>query len=396
MVLYTTAKNVVQKIIQNGYIAYFAGGFVRDKLLSHPSDDIDIATNAPTSEILKIFPKTVPVGVNYGIVIVVEDGHQFEVATFRKERGYKDGRRPDHVERASPQEDAQRRDFTINGMFFDPISEKFFDYVNGKDDLKKKIIRAIGDPHERFLEDRLRMIRAIRYAARFHFSIDEATIEAIKAHSQDLFPAVAIERIVQELKKMSIFANFPNALVSLHKFGLLQEIFPSLISTSAEEIKERVKHLPNFPKTAPLIAKILELFPKASLKDKISLCKYLKLSNEDKKFVERLHEFECGGEKDDYDWLKLYATSNTEIWLEIAALHSQNKEFKKLHLEKMGSLTNEIIRQKNGETVVSSAHLLKRGVKPGVKMGSFLKEADRIAVNLRLENPDEVLKLLSL
>ena len=165
------ATSIVKKLQDAGYLAYFAGGWVRDFILKKPSDDIDIATSASVDEVQRLFPKTIPVGVAFGIVIVVQDNHQFEVATFRKDRGYVDGRRPVGIDPASPEEDAQRRDFTINGMFYDPIQDKIFDYVDGMKDLKKGIIRAIGDPNARFLEDRLRMMRAVRYSTRFDFPI---------------------------------------------------------------------------------------------------------------------------------------------------------------------------------------------------------------------------------
>ncbi len=395
MTPYIIAKQVVQKIVHHGYKAYFAGGYVRDRLLNHPSDDIDIATNAPTEEIMKIFPRTIPVGVNYGIVIVVHEGHHFEVASFRKEAGYKDGRRPDHIESATAEEDAQRRDFTINGMFFDPLSEQVFDYVGGKEDLHKKVIRAIGDPHERFLEDRLRMIRAVRYAARFHFTIDPDTIAAIIAHAQDLFPAVAIERIVQEFKKMALFSNFPLALVTLHKYQLLGQIFPQIQTLTEDEVTHRLKHLPHFPSDAPLIAKLLELFGPLPLSEKIELCEKLKLSKEDKRFVEQLDQWEnFPPGLDDYDLVGIYAGPNAGICLSIAALHMEDSHFRTFHEEKMALLQRAIVRRKEGKTIVTSAHLMERGIEPGIRMGKLLIDAERIAVNHHLDTPDAILSRL--
>lgn len=150
---YSTGCQIIEKLYQHGYLAYFAGGWVRDFLLGHPSSDIDIATSATPREIESLFSKTIPVGAQFGIVVVIEKKHQFEVATFRKDAEYKDGRRPISIELASPEEDAKRRDFTINGMFYDPIQRRILDYVNGQEDLNLGIIRAIGNPHERFLED---------------------------------------------------------------------------------------------------------------------------------------------------------------------------------------------------------------------------------------------------
>ena len=280
------ATSIVKKLQDAGYIAYFAGGWVRDFILQKPSDDIDIASSATVEEVQRLFPKTIPVGVAFGIVIVVQDGHQFEIASFRKDRGYVDGRRPVGIDPATPEEDAQRRDFTINGMFYDPIQEKIFDFVDGMKDLKKGIIRAIGDPKARFLEDRLRMMRAVRYSTRFNFPIESDTLQAILAQAETLLPSVAIERVWQEFKKMSQFSHFDTGLLTLHQLNLLPTIFPQLKNVSTEEIQKRVNFIEHFPKGCPTIAELLELFPDSSLQDLVDLCEYLKLSKADKEFVE--------------------------------------------------------------------------------------------------------------
>ena len=174
------AKSIVAKLSRAGYTAYFAGGWVRDYVMGHPSEDIDIATNAAPAEIMDLFPHTILVGLAFGVVIVVIEGHQFEVATFRKDLQYIDGRHPQGIEMSTPREDALRRDFTINGMFYDPLEEVIHDFVHGQEDIRLGIIRTIGNPHERFFEDRLRMLRAFRFSSRFSFSIDPETQEAIQ------------------------------------------------------------------------------------------------------------------------------------------------------------------------------------------------------------------------
>ena len=135
---FDVAITLIKTLQEEGFTAYFAGGWVRDFLMERPSDDIDIATDATVEEIQQLFPKTIPVGIAFGIVIVVKEGYQYEVATFRKDQGYKDGRRPIGIEKAAPEEDAKRRDFTINGMFYDPLQEKLYDYVGGQEDLEQK------------------------------------------------------------------------------------------------------------------------------------------------------------------------------------------------------------------------------------------------------------------
>ena len=259
---FDSALAVIKQLQDAGFLAYFAGGWVRDFLMKHPSDDIDIATDASVNEIQRLFPKTIPVGVAFGIIIVMHNHHQFEVATFRKDRGYLDGRRPSGIDPASPEEDAKRRDFTINGMFFDPIANKLYDFVGGKEDINKKIIRAIGNPHERFFEDRLRMMRGIRYSTRFHFPIEEKTLHAIRSHAKDLLPAVAMERIWQEFKKMSSFSHFDLGLILLHDLGLLSTIFPDLHEIPLKEMKHRVRFIEKFRKRLPNICPIVRAFSK--------------------------------------------------------------------------------------------------------------------------------------
>ncbi len=394
MILYNIAKKIVQKFVDHGHVAYFAGGWVRDFLMKHPSNDIDIVTSASVIETQKLFPKTIPVGINFGIVVVVEEGHHFEVALFRKEMGFSDGRRPDSVEVADPKEDALRRDFTINGMFYNPLTEEIFDYVNGESDLRLGVVRAIGNPHERFLEDRLRMIRAVRYASRFRFAIDPKTIEAILFHSEELFPAVAIERVVQELEKMAKIAHFGEALIMLYRLNLLQTIFPTLSACGINEIEERVKYLPEFPLETPLIGKLYELFPESTLEERLGFCDRLKLSNKDRKFTEELHKWNDLDNLDLYDLAQVYALPYASICLQIVALHKNSPAFLELHKNQMKALHSAIIRIQENRTVVTSQDLIKLGIKPSKELGALLQKAERIAINNHLEAPDGVIKIL--
>ncbi len=283
------ARFVVETIHKAGFIAYYAGGWVRDYLLNHPSDDIDIATNAPPETIQALFPHTVPIGIAFGIVLVIVDGHQYEVATFRQDLDYQDGRRPAKIEFSTAEEDAKRRDFTINGMFYDPIRDQILDYIEGRADLEKKLIRAIGNPHDRIKEDRLRMIRGVRLACRFGFQIEQKTQDAIRAHAKELFPAVAIERIVQELTKGHDFGRLRQMLLGLHEFGLLASIFPELEGVSLDLLAQRIEPIGRYPKAAPLIASLLPLFPNYDLSQQIALCKRLKLSNQELQFATFLY-----------------------------------------------------------------------------------------------------------
>lgn len=397
------ATEVVKQLQEAGYIAYFAGGWVRDFLMQRPSDDIDIATDAAVSEIQRLFPKTIPVGVAFGIVIVVHRGEQFEVATFRKDRGYVDGRRPTGVDPATPEEDANRRDFTINGMFYDPIAEKLYDFIGGEKDIKRKVIHAIGNPHERFFEDRLRMMRAVRYSTRFGFPIEESTLNAIRAHSADLIPAVAMERIWQEFKKMSQFAHFDTGLIMLHDLGLLPVIFPALKEVKLAEIKRRVQYIEKFPKGSPTFAELLELFPKHDLDQIFQLAEYLKLSNKETAFAKFYHHAQAlfGMPKEwlekleKIEWAQFYADPYSEIGLSMIAAKSPNPEsFKQEQEKRQKALQHHIDRIRTKNPYLRAEHLIEIGIPPGVKMGDLLEEGMRIAVNEDIEDPQKIINIL--
>ena len=400
-----TATRIVKKLASAGHIAYFAGGWVRDFLMHRSSDDIDIATSASVEEVAKHFPKTIPVGIAFGIIIVVEEGHQFEVATFRTDEPTLDGRRPQGIKPATPKEDAQRRDFTINGLFYDPLTDTLYDYVGGKADIEKGIIKAIGNPHDRFLEDRLRMMRAVRYSTRFNFPIDPSTISAILDHAKSLFPSVAIERVFLEFKKMSLFSHFDQGLILLHKLGLLPTIFPDLSNLSIEEIEKRLLPLQHFPKNAPTIAELLELFPNDSLDKLIKLCEYLKLSNPDKQLVQYLHHAKTllrmpkdwQENLELIEWAHLYANPHASLAIDIMAAHlpsSEKTSFLEEHATRRSVLEKAITRIQSHHPLLSAEHLIQAGISPGKHLGLLLKEAEKLSVNHNLEDPQEVLALL--
>jgi poly(A) polymerase len=221
------ATDIARRLQQAGHTAYFAGGCVRDELLGLDPHDYDIATSAKPEEVQKLFPHTQAVGAHFGVILVMEHGRAFEVATFRSDHEYVDGRRPEMVTFSTPEEDAARRDFTINGMFHDPVADKFIDFVGGQEDLRSKTLRAIGDPVARFREDKLRLLRAVRFAARFGYDIDPATWEAIKAHAADIH-AVSAERIREEVVKILAHANRVRGFDLLDQSGLLKEILPEI------------------------------------------------------------------------------------------------------------------------------------------------------------------------
>jgi poly(A) polymerase len=221
------SEGVVRRLHEAGYTAYFAGGCVRDMIMGLPSDDYDVATDARPEDVTALFLRTIEVGAQFGVVIVMENDHQIEVATFRSDDAYIDGRHPEAVTFSSPEQDAQRRDFTINGLFYDPVADKLLDFVGGRKDIEAKIVRAIGDPVARFKEDHLRLLRAVRFAARFDFHIEEQTLRAIKELAP-LITRVSAERICAELEKMLLDSSRAEAMCLLDSTGLLEQILPEV------------------------------------------------------------------------------------------------------------------------------------------------------------------------
>ena len=218
------ALAIVRRLRDSDHVAYFAGGCVRDMLLGKTPKDYDVATDAPPKRVRELFSNSQAVGAAFGVILVRHRSSQIEVATFRAEGGYVDGRHPSEVRFTTAEEDARRRDFTINGLFLDPLNDEVIDYVGGRQDIADRRIRAIGNPAERFEEDSLRLLRAVRFSARFDFPIEPATGAAIIAHAQQL-KRVSPERIAEELRMMLMAESRFAAWHMLWEFGLIHVIF---------------------------------------------------------------------------------------------------------------------------------------------------------------------------
>jgi len=250
------AIDIVERLQKAGHSAFWVGGCVRDFLLGREPQDYDIATSARPEQVEKLFKRTVAVGRKFGVMVVIENGRQFQVATYRAEADYRDGRHPEQVTFGDAQADAQRRDFTVNGLFYDPIAEKLHDWVGGEKDLRAKIIRTIGVPEERFAEDHLRLLRAVRFAAQLGFGIEPQTLAAVRSLAPKI-ELISAERIRDELIKLfsppilgalasrrrvssdaSETLALPGAargLILLRDSGLLPGVFPELVATIACE-----------------------------------------------------------------------------------------------------------------------------------------------------------------
>lgn len=296
------ALETCEKLRTAGFEALWAGGCVRDMVLGAAPKDYDVATNATPQQVIELFGqrRTVPVGVSFGVVMVLGPRHdcgQIEVATFRADGEYRDGRRPTSVTFCSAEEDAKRRDFTINGMFYDPVAEQVIDYVGGRADLQARIVRAIGDPTARFTEDKLRMLRAVRFAATYEFSIEDATHDAIRQLRQYLVQ-VSPERIAQELRRMLAHHTRAVSVNSLARVGLLEVVFHRIFGAEADgasrvtrvcvdRICNKLRHLTE-EAFEPALAVLLEsrfVSQAATIKSRTAEvrqeCRGLRLSNEE-------------------------------------------------------------------------------------------------------------------
>jgi poly(A) polymerase len=230
------AVDVVKKLRDEGHAAYLVGGCVRDILLGREPADYDVATSATPDETLQLFPKALAVGAQFGVVLVPFGSHKVEVATFRSDGIYSDGRHPDRVQFSqTAQEDVQRRDFTINGLLLDPLDgDKVLDFVGGREDIARRVIRTIGDPVQRFSEDKLRMLRAVRFAARFQYAIAPETMNAVRALAPQIHQ-VSRERIREELTKMLTEGQARRAFELLDESGLLKEVLPEIAAMKGVE-----------------------------------------------------------------------------------------------------------------------------------------------------------------
>src|SRR5215475_5531582 len=221
------AIEIVNELRRHGHEAYFVGGCVRDMVMNIEPADYDIATSAHPEQITRIFPRTETIGAQFGVVLVIKRGHPFEVATFRSDEAYIDGRHPSSVVFTDAKQDVLRRDFTINGLLYDTLTHQVIDYVNGCADIDEKIVRAIGDPHARFEEDKLRILRAIRFGARLGYTIEPGTWDAVATMAPRIHQ-VSSERIREELSRILMEGQATRGIRMLEESGLRAQILPEL------------------------------------------------------------------------------------------------------------------------------------------------------------------------
>ncbi|EPP34690.1 poly A polymerase head domain protein [Chlamydia ibidis] len=396
-----SAKKILKKLHNAGYQAYFVGGCVRDMLLGKQAEEIDIATNAPPVIVSTIFPDTLSIGAAFGIIVVKDSGHLFEVATFRNDGGYADGRHPEKISFSSMKEDAVRRDFTINGMYYDPFTEKLFDLVEGRRDLEKGIVRAIGHPKLRFAEDKLRILRGIRFAASLGFSLDPATERAIIKEAPTLTNSVSPERIWQELRKM-IQKNPFDSLSLLLKLKVINTVFPELRGIPYGILRSSIEFAKKLnPHNLPEILFFLPLFQGISEEEACAAFTRLRVANKDLKLVQAwyaaLPEFQNVNNNYVF-WAHFLASPTAHLCLSLfSAIQkdiSRQQNFISRVQQLEARLEKFILRIKTSSPLISAADLIAKGIAPGRLLGDLLREAEILSIEHECHDKEKILSLL--
>lgn len=396
-----TAKKILQRLRNAGYQAYFVGGCVRDLVMNIPIHEVDIATDAPPVVISALFPDTLSIGEAFGIIVVKENGRLFEVATFRCDQDYIDGRHPNRVIFSSMREDALRRDFTINGMYYDPFEKRLFDLVEGQRDIEKRVIRAIGHPKLRFSEDKLRILRAIRFASSLDFSIDPNTEKAILKEAPSIPASVSPERIWQELTKMLRKRPY-KALSLLIQLRVLPVLFPELKEIPLTFLKltsEFAKKLN--PVHTPEILFLLPLFQGINEETTKGAFARLKISNKNMNLIQDWYQVLPHFQKSCNDlifWAHFLASPNAELFLSVYSALQRDPHQQQEFLTKVQTLQSRlapfITRIQTSNPVVSARDLILLGIAPGRLLGDLLKEAEHLSIEYNCQDKEIILSLL--
>jgi poly(A) polymerase len=411
------AVDVVRRLKEAGFRALWNGGCVRDLLMGRTPKDYDVATDARPDAVRGLFGhrRTLAVGASFGVIIVVgpKAAGNVEVATFRTEGPYLDGRRPEHVDFATPEQDAQRRDFTINGMFYDPLSEQVHDYVGGERDLAAGVVRAIGRPADRMAEDKLRMLRAIRFAATLDFQLDAATAEAVRTMAREIH-VVSAERIAQELKRMLVDPHRRRAIELARDTQLLLEVLPELKpvleaadGAAWEKTLRRLRLLqePRFElATAALLVDVPSVVDsgRAGRKESPavrSLCRRLRLSNQETDSIEwlltRLPDLFASVTKSLAELKRMLSHADARDLLELGRvdrLAADGDLAGVMHCEEL--LRRTPPEQLDPPPLVTGDDLIARGLQPGKRFREILDAVREAQLNDEIATQDEAIRLV--
>jgi len=385
------ALRVVKRLKKAGHKAYWVGGCVRDMLLGRRPHEIDIATSATPQQITQLFRKTIPVGAQFGVIIVVVGPHHFQVATFRKESGYANGRHPDNVSFCDEKTDVLRRDFTINGLLYDPIQKKVYDFVGGRDDIKRGIIRAIGDPRQRFCEDRLRMLRAVRFAVQLEFKIEEATFAALKEEAAQIV-VVSGERIREELGRMMSVGRNSLAAKLLVESGLFAALFPEV--KDSEHASAVLGNLPS----CTVVTGLAAVYHKEGERAAAECAERLKMSREERArllYLTKHHNALDGAAQKRLSFLKrLFARSE---WGELLTLYEAKAKAGCGEPESVAFVKRLRASLKDEEIapppLLDGNDLIEAGFTPSPAFGRVLEAVYDAQLEGRISSKDEALKL---
>lgn len=397
---WSQAHSICKILREQGHEALFAGGCVRDALLGRPAKDIDIATSATPDQVENLFDKTLPVGKAFGVILVVVDGQTFEVATFRTDGEYRDGRRPEAVQFSSAREDAFRRDFTVNAMFYDPLTEEVLDFVGGQADLKLKRIKTVGNPVTRFQEDALRLFRAVRFAAQLGFEIEESTWKALIRRIEDI-RRVSRERITEEMQKLLLAPFSLTGLKLMEDSGLLNVLIPENKKPELQSLwRKGLKsfRLKNFEEDPVVVWSEFFLRWQAEaefvFKASSSRFSFSKKLIRGIQFVLENHDRLLDPKERLGIKLHLLGSEFGLALLRVLELEFPGEECKALEalVSKLRALVNT--EGDLPEPLVNGRDLLAFGMKKGPRMGSLLKEAYLLQLERKLFTRDQALQWL--
>ncbi|MGI9519133.1 MAG: CCA tRNA nucleotidyltransferase [Pirellulaceae bacterium] len=396
------AVEVARRLQEAGFEALWAGGCVRDQLLGSEPKDYDVATSATPDQIRELFgrKRTLAIGAAFGVITVLgpKSAGNVEVATFRQDAEYSDGRHPDAVRFSTSEMDAQRRDFTINGVFFDPIAEQVIDYVNGQQDLRQQVVRAIGRPELRIAEDKLRMLRAVRFAATLEFQLEQQTLQTIREHAPEIH-VVSAERIAGELHRMLVHPTRRRAVELLGESGLLTEILPVTQSlqddtSQMDQTMSRLEQLSQ-PTLAVVLAVLLEAVIQPG--DMVTLCRNLRLSNETASTAEWiLQSSPLLAQADRLPWSTvqpLLVDSRINQALQFVEARKLEPGFSTAPGEFCRRQLQRPATELNPPMLVTGDDLREHGFQPGPDFASTLREIRRAQLDQEISSADEAMQI---
>jgi len=397
MTAWDAANRVIGILREQGYQSLLAGGCVRDLLLGCDPKDYDVATKAPPDTVCKLFHRTRQVGARFGVVLVRLGGQEIEVATFRTDGDYRDGRRPMTVQFTDAEQDARRRDFSINGMFYDPVDERLVDYVGGADDLKLRLVRCIGDPEARFAEDHLRMLRAVRFASRLGFDIEDATMNAIIAQAEKL-QHISAERIRMELEMILTDPSRARGWRLIGESKLLNYLAPGARWSDTQATRTETV-LSALPEMVSLPVAMAALYTHASPSDAAGMCEQLRCSNELRDTVRMLLYWvdrildEASLELADIKALLATNRFDEVCTLARAVIWADKRDAGVLDdlVEQASAIPQEAV---SPPPLITGDDLLDLNLKPGPDFSRILDAAYRAQRNEQIDNREQALEMV--